>query len=55
MSSAAENDTKSMEVGTHEVGHQSDLSGGQSSTQVGKILENKVWYYTQIGVILQTP
>ena len=31
MSSRAENDAKSAEVGSHEVGHQSNLSGGQSS------------------------
>ena len=31
-SNKAEDDTKSVEVGTHEVGHQSDLSVGRSST-----------------------
>ena len=29
--SGAKDDTKSVEVGTSEAGHQSDLSGGQSS------------------------
>ena len=37
VSSGAENDAKSAEVGTHEAGHRSDLSGGQSSAQVGKL------------------
>ena len=41
-SSRAEDDAKSVEVGTHEAGHQSDLSGGQSSARVGEILINKV-------------
>ena len=31
MSSGAEDNAKSVEVGTHKVGHWSDLSGGQSS------------------------
>ena len=30
-SSGAEDNAKSAKVGTHEAGHQSDLSGGQSS------------------------
>ena len=33
VSSGAEDDAKSEEVGTREVGHPSDLSGGWSSTQ----------------------
>ena len=36
MSSRAEDYAKSEEVGTHEVGHQSDLSSRRSSAQVGK-------------------
>ena len=35
-SSGAEDDTKSAEVGTHEAGHRSDLSGGQSSVRARK-------------------
>ena len=34
--SGAEDDAKSAEVGTHEVGHRSDLSRAQSYTQAGK-------------------
>ena len=37
MSSKAEDDAKSVEVGTREVGHQSNLSGGQSSARAGKL------------------
>ena len=55
MSSKAEGNAKSVEEGTCEAGHQSNLSGGGSSAQEGKFFENKVWYYAQIGVILCTP
>ena len=41
MSSRAEDNAKSAEVGTHEVGHRSDLSGGRSSMQVGKSWKTK--------------
>ena len=40
-SEGAEDDTKSVEVGTCKVGHQSDLSGGQSSVQAGKLWKTK--------------
>ena len=33
----AEDDTKSVEVGTRKADHWSDLSRGQSSTRLGKI------------------
>ena len=58
-SSRAEDDAKSLEVGTHEVGHWSDLSGGQSSVQVEKFWKPKcdtmlrwVLYYALLAVIL---
>ena len=35
---------KLVEVGNHELVHWSDLSGGQSSMQVGKFY-NLVWFY----------
>ena len=40
-SSTAEHNAKSVEVGTRKAGHWSDLSGGQSSTQVGKFWKIK--------------
>ena len=40
-SSGSEDDAKLVEVGTHEVGHQSDLSGGQSFAQVGEFWKTK--------------
>ena len=40
-SSRAEDDAKSVEVGTHKVGYQSDLSGGQSSVQARKFWKTK--------------
>ena len=42
-SSRAEDDAKSVEVGTHKVGHWSDFSGGQSSMQAGKFLKTKFY------------
>ena len=49
VSSRAEDDDKSAEVGTHEVGHRSDLSRGQSSMRVGTFWKQSVilcsdWY-----------
>ena len=41
VSNGAEDGAKSTEVGTHKVGHGSDLSGGQSSTQAGKFWKTK--------------
>ena len=41
-SSGAEDDAKSAEVGSCEVGYQSDLSRGQSSAQVGKFDKHSV-------------
>ena len=41
VSSGAEDNAKLAEVGTHEVGHWSNLSGGQSSMQVGKFWKTK--------------
>ena len=40
-SSGAEDDAKSVEVGTHKVGHWSDLSRGQSSGRVGQLWKTK--------------
>ena len=36
VSSGAEDNAKSVEMGTYKAGHRSDLSGGQSSVRVGK-------------------
>ena len=41
VSRKAEDDARSVEVGTHETGHQSDLSGEQSYAQVGKFWKTK--------------
>ena len=48
-SSRVEDVTKSVDLGTHKVGHWSDLSGRQSSICMGKKI---VWYYSQIGIVL---
>ena len=40
-SSGAKDNAKSVEVGTRKVGHQRNLSGGQSSMRAGKLWKTK--------------
>ena len=54
MSNGAEDDAKSVEVGTREVGHQSNLKGGQSSAQVGELWKAKCDIYSDWCYIMHS-